>query len=155
MVKCVIGYLKSFSKHLLLLLGLKKEDEEPEITESEAPVRIEGTEGVIDADGIIGREKDKIALVIDFEFGDIPTWVEWDVDLKQISIAQNGGAVAILKTVLSEKEAKDFESTDNLLLCTNIGEERIVHTIPLLLRSSNDNEEEEDMADFGQELAIK
>ena len=149
----MIAHLKTMIRPVLVLFGLQKEEEEVAQIPEEKEVKIEGTQGLIEANGIIGRENDKIALVIDFEFGDIPSWVEWDVDLKQISIAQTGGAVAILNTRLSEKEAQDFESTDNLLLCTNIGKERIVHTIPLILRSSNDNQED-DMADFGQELAV-
>ncbi|MCB9963631.1 MAG: hypothetical protein H6855_01170 [Rhodospirillales bacterium] len=141
---------------ILVLFGLSKKPQESVYVE-ETPVEpIEGTHGLIDAEGVIAREKDKIALIIDYEFADLPVWVEWDVDLQQISIAQNGGAVAILNTILTEKQAKDFESTDKLLLCTNIGEERVVHTLPLILRNSNDNDVtiEENMAGFGKELAV-
>ena len=149
----MFAHIKTFMRPVLVLFGITGEDK-PEIQREDVPVIIEGTQGVIEAEGLIGREKDKIALVIDFEFGDIPVWVEWDVDLKQISIAQNSGAVAILKTILSEKEAQDFESTDNLLLCTNLATERIVHTIPLILRNTNDNHQEDQALDFGQELAV-
>jgi len=152
-VKQVIKPFKSFFRPFLILFGFSKEEAKVVSPVEPQEQEIEGTDGLIDANGVIAREDNKMALVIDYEFGDVPVWVEWDIDLKQISIAQNGGAVAILNTVLSEKEARDFENTDKLLLCTNIGQERIVHTIPLLLRSSNDNEEDE-MVDFGQELAV-
>lgn len=150
----MITHIKALFRPVFVFFGFQQEDAHPHAEEqNDDPVEIIGTEGLIEADGIIGKEKDKIALVIDFEFGDVPSWVEWDIDLKQISVAQNGGAVAILKTVLSEKEAQDFESTDHLLFCTNVGAERIVHNIPLILRRSNDNNED-DMADFGKELAV-
>ena len=142
----------SFLSTVLSFFGLYKQPEALAANESYIPV-LEGTHGLIEADSMIGREGGKIAIAVDFEFGDVPSWVEWDVDLKQVSIAQHGGAVAILETDLGEKEASDFENTSDLMFCSLVEGERVIHRIPLILRNSNDNDDK-NMAEFGQELAV-
>ena len=80
----------SFINRLLNFLGFTKpKDEVPQRTSSNT-----GTEGLIEVDAALVIKEDKAVLVVDQEFKDIPSWIEWDTSLNTLSITQMGGATA-------------------------------------------------------------
>lgn len=115
-----------------------KSPEEPPVStpkrEVEPEKPLKGTNGPLLADLLVMRKDDRVILVVDHEFEDIPEWVEWDVSRNTIGIVQMGGAVAELKSTISPEKAELFRSAKNIALAIRFEGKDIVHGVYMVVR---------------------
>lgn len=95
----------------------------------------ESARKIIQTDALFVKEKDKLALVVDHEFDDVPSWLEWDVKDKKLSIMQMGGDIAQLNTIMSKEDADEFKDFKSLYLVSNTGKEKIRHTVSMIVKN--------------------
>lgn len=124
----------SLLRSLLSAFGLK--GDVADVYPREDDVEKIGTDGVINAGIAVVRKGDRLVLAVDCDFGDMPTWVEFDADVSQFSIAQNSGAVAHLSSTISEGQADELKILKKLMLVSNMGEEKVAHHVPFVVRSA-------------------
>ncbi len=93
-----------------------------------------GTNGPIDADILVMKEDDRVIIVVDHDFLDVPEWVEWDVSRNVFGVVQLGGAVAEMKNVIPPEKADMFKNCQNTYLSTRFAGKHIVHAIRLVVR---------------------
>jgi len=129
--------LKRFLTYCLYLCGWKKA-EKPHVptsmSNSEPEKPLIGTNGPIVADMLVMKRDDRIVLVVDHEFQDIPEWVEWDVSRNTIGIVQMGGAVAELNSVIPPEKVDMFRNAKNLALAIRFDGRDVVHGVYLVVR---------------------
>ena len=96
----------------------------------------ETQEGIktIDVDGLFVKENDNLALVVDYEFDDVPSWVEWDTDKNEISIVQMGGDAAVLESKINPEDIEELRKSKRLYLVSNQNEEKISHYVTFVVR---------------------
>ena len=120
----------SFISRLLEFLGLKKKTKTP--ARPSPPVA--GTEGILEADAALVLKEDRIVLVVDQEFKDIPGWIEWDIGMNKLSIAQMGGATASLNALVPLEAADRLRSVNRMLLIAKYHGRRVVHFLAFVIR---------------------
>jgi hypothetical protein len=129
--------LNRFLTYCMYLLGVRKED--PVYAGPPVPERPEkplvGTNGPIEAEVLVMREENRVVMVVDYDFEDIPEWIEWDVGRGVIGIVQMGGAVAEVKSVIPPEKSAMFKETTHLVLATRFEGRRMMHSIYLVVRS--------------------
>ena len=94
----------------------------------------ESARRTINADALFVKENNKLALVVDHEFDDVPSWVEWDLRQQKLRVMEMGGDIVELNTLIEKKDAEDFRGFKSLYLVTNHGEQKIRHTVSLITR---------------------
>lgn len=122
----------SLIRSVLQFLGLKgdvqdvypREDQREEV----------GTNGFVKADLAVVKKDDRIVMAVDYDFGDVPTWVEWDADVNQFSVAQNGGAVAHMASNVSTDNVRRLKDIGRLMFISNVGGAKNAHLIPFVVR---------------------
>jgi len=121
----------------MYVCGVKKPEESPVSAPKREAVPekpLKGTNGPLLADLLVMRRDDRIVLVVDHDFEDIPEWVEWDVSRNTIGIAQMGGAVAELKSTIPPEKAELFRSAKNIALAVRFEGKNIVHGVYMVVR---------------------
>ncbi|MDY0029930.1 MAG: hypothetical protein RBR86_08335 [Pseudobdellovibrionaceae bacterium] len=129
--------LKRFLTYCLYLGGWKRAEKPhvPTSTSDNEPEKpLIGTNGPIVADMLVMKRDDRIVLVVDHEFQDIPEWVEWDVSRNIIGIVQMGGAVAELNSVIPPEKVDMFRNAKNLALAIRFDGRDVVHGVYLVVR---------------------
>lgn len=132
-----MAFIKEFLTYCLYLCGWKKAEqpsrplERPDV-EPEKPLK--GTNGPLLADLLVMQKDDRITMVVDHEFEDIPEWVEWDVSRNVIGIVQMGGAIAELKNVIPSEKLDIFRNAKNLALAVRFEGKNIVHGVYMVVR---------------------
>ena len=121
----------------MYLCGIKAPQEGPQTAikqdyASEKP--FVGTNGPILADLMVMRKDDRVILVVDHDFLDVPEWVEWDVSRNTIGIVQMGGAVAELKSVIPPEKAVMFRESKHISLATRFEGKNVVHGVYMVVR---------------------
>jgi hypothetical protein len=120
----------SFINRILEFFGLKK----PSKAHKQKTSQNIGTEGLIEADAALVIKEDKAVLVVDQEFKDIPSWIEWDSSLNTISITQMGGATASLNTFIPPEAIVKLEEINRILLIARYHGRRVVHFLAFVAR---------------------
>ena len=124
-------FIKKILTQLLLLFGIKRKKISPEPNKVDtAPTK--GTDGEVEVDAIVVVKEERIVLVVDLDFKDIPCWVEWDVTINKLSIAQKGGANAYLRSPIPVQEFERFKSLNRILLISRYHGRRIVHYLTFI-----------------------
>ncbi len=114
------------------LLG-KKDRENEKIAKATNPV-VEGTQGRIEAESLVLKQGDHLIMVIDYDLGDMPSWIEWDIGTSLMYIIQSGGSVAQMEAIIPPEEASQLEKFKRLILVTKVGEEKVTHMVPFLIK---------------------
>lgn len=124
----------SIVRKVLELVGLKGDvnDVYPEIKEES----IVGTTGRVSAELAVVRRGGKVVMAVDYDFGDVPTWVELDVELRQFAVAQNGGAVAHMTSKMSVKDAHEIADIKRMMIISNVNGEKNAHMVPFVVREA-------------------
>jgi hypothetical protein len=125
--------LKKILTHLLLFFRIKKQ--QPSVPVKDVDTISKGTEGKVDVDAIVIIKEERIVLVVDLDFKDIPCWVEWDASLNKLSVSQKGGASAYLNSPIPVNEYERFKSLDRILLISRYHGRRIVHYLTFIARN--------------------
>lgn len=129
----IIEKINEFLTCFLYKIGVRKdtsrENEGISPEASPPPPRL-----VTDAHALLVHLDGHVALVVDHEFEDVPSWIEWDIGRKRISIAQMGGTVTELDTALDKKEMEEYREKKKIHLVARYGGEKIVHSLALIIR---------------------
>lgn len=130
----IMKLFNRFLTYILYLLGVRPKEESlpPQTAQPEKPLK--GTNGPIRADVLVLEENGRVIMVVDYDFLDIPEWVEWDVSRNIIGIVQMGGAIAELKSVIPPEKEAIFRSVPNILLATRFEGQRVAHSIYMVVR---------------------
>jgi hypothetical protein len=126
--------LNRFLTYCMYLLGVRQKEEDippaPQVPEKP----LVGTNGPIDAEILVMRDGNRVVMVVDYDFQDIPEWVEWDVSRNVIGVVQMSGAVAEIKSVIPPEKSAMFRETSHLVLATRFEGRRMMHSIYLVVR---------------------
>ena len=74
-----------------------------------------------------------VVLVVDHDFLDIPSFVEWDKSRKSLGIAQMGGAVAEVKANLPREMNEPLSATRTIMLMTRYNGNDVAHKLNLMV----------------------
>lgn len=131
--------LKTKLTDFLYKLGLGKRESAPA-----APVlpdavpetaRQYGTTGLLEVPTLLLTEDDKIVLMVDYDFEDFPSWVEWDIKTRTLSVVQMGGAAAQLALTMPMQQLGALnDKTMRLMLITGRYERRNGHYVSFIVR---------------------
>lgn len=131
--------LKTILTNLLYKLGLGKRKSTPSGTaapdaETE-PARPHGTTGLLEVPTLLLTEDDKVVLMVDYDFADFPSWVEWDMQARTLSVVQMGGASAQLALTMPMQQLGALnDKTMRLMLITGRYERRNGHYVSFIVR---------------------
>lgn len=131
--------LKTILTDFLYKLGLGKRKP---VSESPAPpetipetVKQHGTTGLLEVPTLLLTEDDKIVLMVDYDFADFPSWVEWDMKARTLSVVQMGGAAAQLALTMPMQQLGALnDKTMRLMLITGRYERRNGHYVSFIVR---------------------
>jgi hypothetical protein len=128
--------LKALLTDFLYKLGLGKKES---IAPAPAPAENEwarphGTTGLVEAPTLLLTEDDKIVLMVDYDFADFPSWVEWDTKSRKLLIVQMGGAAAELALTMPLHQIGSIGTTKRLMLITGRYERRNGHYVSFIVR---------------------
>ncbi|MCS5597230.1 MAG: hypothetical protein VYC19_02535 [Pseudomonadota bacterium] len=93
-----------------------------------------GTDGLIKSNASFVRHNGRTVLVVMLDLGDVPSWVEYDSEIKQFSIVQNGGSVAYLSIFLQDEDQEAVKNDNRILLVTKVKDQQIVHHLQFVVR---------------------
>ena len=127
-----MGIIKKTFFSLLLLFGIGGKKQATVAASSKSGPA--GTDGDIASDAAVIVKEERIVLVVDQDFEDIPSWVEWDIGLNKLSVAQMGGSTAALNSLVPLDELDRFKQLDRILLIARYQGQRIVHYLTFLTR---------------------
>lgn len=129
----MISFIKKIFTLILYPLNGKKGSKVAVSNAAEAkPVK--GTEGLLDAPASFVRHNGRTILVVTKDLGDMPSWVEYDIDLRQFSIVQSGGSVAYLTLFLQDEDQTAVKEDNRILLVTKVQEQQIMHHLQFVVR---------------------
>ncbi len=116
-------------------LRLTTKDTAPDVKESpiERPTYA-GPQIITNADAVFLHHNDNVVLVVDHEFKDVPSWVEWDTGQKKLAVAQMGGTITELATSIKDEDLAAYKARKKIHLVANYGGEKIIHQLSFILR---------------------
>lgn len=132
----ILRTLKALLTDFRYKLGLGKRESVP-VTPAPVEnewVRPHGTTGLVEAPTLLLTEDDKIVLMVDYDFADFPSWVEWDMKSRKLSIVQMGGAAAELALTMPLHQMGAIGTTKRLMLITGRYERRNGHYVSFIVR---------------------
>jgi len=94
----------------------------------------EPQKGKIKKEPLLAVEDGKLVMVVDHEFDDIPSWVEWDPDAQMVSIALMGGKTDEVRTVIKRDYLETLLAALKLLLVSGSENGKVMHYVPFLVR---------------------
>ena len=126
--------IREFFQALLLKLGLRTPDAPAPVRQAEPQARPHGTTGRIDVPTLLLNEEQHMVLVVDYDFEDIPSWVEWDAKLKKLSVVQMGGAAAELALSIPANMNASLTQIQRMMLVTGRYDRRNGHYVSFIIR---------------------
>ena len=96
--------------------------------------RTHGTSGPVNAPTLWLHEDPHIVLLVDYDFEDFPSWVEWDRKAHKLFVVQMGGAAAELALDVPANENMSATGIHRLLLVTGRRERRNSHFVSFIVR---------------------
>ncbi len=87
------------------------------------------------ADALLMKEDNRVVLVIDQEFDDVPGWIEYDAGSGEFALAMTQGQVAVLSLDIPNDDLEPMKLAQRLLLITNVEDKKLMHFLPFLLRN--------------------
>lgn len=131
----LFSIIKNLCNALLLRLGLRRADSPAPVMAAAGPDRPHGTTGRLDVPTLLLNEDSHMVLIVDYDFEDIPSWVEWDARMKKLSVVQMGGAAAELALGIPAGLNASFETMQRLMLVTGRFERRNGHYVSFIVRT--------------------
>lgn len=135
----IMTFLSNITKCLISLLqklGLRKRDSfVSTVQTTQEPVRPYGTTGRLDVPTLLFSDGPHLVLIVDYDFEDIPSWVEWDSRLKKLSVVQIGGAAAELPLGIPANVNAPIDETQRMMLVTGRYERRNAHFVNFIIRN--------------------
>lgn len=130
--------IKDLLRKLLykLCIWRKVDDEETSFSADDTVLSPQGVNGVLDVETALLFEDDRVVLMVDYDFVDMPSWIEGDAETKAVSIVQMGGAVAQLKLELPEQERQRWSYLSRIALVSGTGAEKMMHYISFTLHNA-------------------
>lgn len=98
---------------------------------------VTGYNGDLDADAVLLFEEDRIILSIDYDFPDVPSYVEFDLGNNHIQVVQQGGDVATLSQLkLPKDEHERLSPITSIALLTGTGAraEKLVQMVSVIVK---------------------
>jgi hypothetical protein len=127
----LLASILAFIKRLFVRLLHKPGTEETAPVEKE---RVHGTTGLVHAPALWLHEDRNIVLLVDYDFEDFPSWVEWDRTTRKLFVVQMGGAAAELPLEVPANENMPARDIHRLLLVTGKHERRNAHFVSFIVR---------------------
>lgn len=90
--------------------------------------------GKLDAPTLLLNEGNQAVLIIEHDFRDIPSWVEWDRKDRTLSLALMGGGLLELPLSPEALENALIDRIRRLLLVTGNTTEKISHFVAIITR---------------------
>lgn len=127
--------IKEFLNCFLYFLGIKKKPDggDRSLQPAEAPVYA-GPQIIDSANAILMHHNDNVALVVDHDFKDVPSWIEWDCGQNKLAIAQMGGTITELQVKLQKEELDRYKDRKRLYLVVTQNGEKIIHSLSFIVR---------------------
>lgn len=94
---------------------------------------LQGTHGRLSSDVVLLIQNGHVVLVVDHEFDDIPSFIEWDRTRKSLGVAQMSGAVAEVKANLPPEMNGPLSSSRTILLMTRFNGNKVAHQLNLMV----------------------
>lgn len=88
----------------------------------------------IEKEAIFALENNELVVIVDHNFEEIPSWIEWDYERKTVSIVQQKGHIEEAEAKLTESFIAKLKDKNKLLLVSNDNDKKIVHFLPFILR---------------------
>lgn len=128
--------VKTLLKSFLYKLGVGKPEAGPSRPEAviQEEARKHGTTGLLEVPTLMLCENDKVVVIVDHDFMDFPSWVEWDVKESKLSVVQMGGDSAELALSMVNPHAGTLMKARRLMLVTGKFERRNGHYVSFIVR---------------------
>jgi hypothetical protein len=128
--------VKALLKSFLYKLGVREQETGPSLPEPviQEETRKHGTAGLLEVPTLMLCENDKVVVIVDHDFMDFPSWVEWDVKESKLYVVQMGGDYAELALNLAGHHAATLMRTQRLMLVTGRFERRNGHYVSFIVR---------------------
>ncbi len=115
----------------LARLTRKTVAEHPPVVE---PARVHGTTGLVNAPTLWLHEDPHIVLLVDYDFQDFPSWVEWDRKARKLFVVQMGGDAAELALDVPANQNMPTGDVHRLMLVTGRQDRRNAHFVSFIIR---------------------
>lgn len=117
-----------------LYVGKRKKGSAVPVPSAQSDQPLKGTDGLIQNSASFVRHNGRTVLVVMKDLGDVPSWIEYDSEIKQFSIVQNSGSVAYLNLFLQDEDQKAVKNDSRILLVTKVQEQQVVHHLQFVVR---------------------
>ncbi len=88
----------------------------------------------IDIEPVLALKNDHLVMVLEYEFKNIPSWVEWDNDRQVVTIAHMNGDVDEAPLELNEEHITIIDEQKKVLLVSNDNANKIMHAVKFIAR---------------------
>lgn len=90
----------------------------------------------IDAEPIMAMKDGHLIMVVQHQFSNIPSWVEWDNDRHVVTITQMNGDIDEAGLELKDEHLLMLKDLTKLLLVSNDNEGKMMHYVQFIARVS-------------------
>ena len=126
----------NFIKNIFIKLGFIKFDPEPEETAREV-VYEEFTQpklNKIEKEPVLAQKDGHLVMVVDAQFNNVPSWVEWDGERSVVTITHMNGDIDEAPLEVKDEYITSLNENRKILLVSNDNEEKIMHYVQFLSR---------------------
>lgn len=88
----------------------------------------------IDGEAVFGIKDGHLVVIVDHQFSDMPSWVEWDAGRKMVNITQISGDMGEVPADIKDVHFEALMDMKKVLLVSNDNAQKIVHFVPFLAR---------------------
>jgi len=88
----------------------------------------------IDVEPVLALKNDHLVMVMEYEFKNMPSWVEWDNDRQVVTIAHMNGDVDEAPLELDEEHITMLGEQKKVLLVSNDNTKKIMHAVKFIAR---------------------
>lgn len=88
----------------------------------------------VDAEAIFAIKDGYLVVILDHQFNDVPSWMEWDAERKIASITHLGGNTDEVEADIKDEHVYALIDAKRVLLASNSNDKKIVHFVPFIAR---------------------
>lgn len=88
----------------------------------------------LEAEAAILFEDDRIVLTVEYNFKDVPSWVEGDASTRNISVMMMGGGTVVLQLPLPANETERLQTTKYMVFVTGTESKKLMHNISFIYK---------------------
>ena len=126
--------IMNFLRNLLYKFGIGSPPEEPRNEAPASHYQPEPRFGKIDGEAIFATKDGYLVVVLDHQFSDVPSWMEWDAERKIVSITHLGGDMDEVHADIKDEYVYALIDAKRVLLASNQNDKKVVHFVPFLTR---------------------